>query len=43
MPKRFPFTKGAIEALEARDTESKRREAEDFYAECIRLKLKDLN
>ena len=40
MPKRFPFTKGAIEA---RETDSKRREAEDFYAECIRLKLKDLN
>ena len=43
MSKRFPFTKRTIEALEARDTDSKSREAEYSYVECIRLKLRDLN
>ena len=43
MSKRFSFTKRANEALEARETDSKSGEAEYSYAECIRLKLRDLN
>ena len=43
MSKRFPFIKRAIEALEAHDTDSNSREAKYSYAECIGLKLRDLN
>jgi hypothetical protein len=38
--KRFPFTKRAIEALEANNPESASREAEYSDAECIGLKLR---
>ena len=40
MSKRFPFTKRAIEALQAYDPDSKSREAEYSDAECIGLKLR---
>ena len=40
MSKRFPFTKRAIEALEAHDPDSPSREAEYSDVECISLKLR---
>ncbi|MEJ2491113.1 MAG: tyrosine-type recombinase/integrase [Desulfuromonadales bacterium] len=40
MSKRFPFTKRALEALEAHDADSPSREAEYSDAECIGLKLR---
>ncbi len=40
MSKRFPFTKRAIESLEAHDPDSPSREAEYSDVECIGLKLR---
>lgn len=42
MPKRFPFSRRAIEALESHDPDSPSREAEYSDAECIGLKLRDI-